>query len=262
MARSSRITIFKWGYEGWGNATKQLVRSVDAIERERGYEPPLFIDIRYSRSVRAIGFRDHAFEALLGHARYRWMRSLGNKSIKTRRKKMQIQCPDAAQQLLDSAIDAAAQNRRVIFFCSCPSPDGAEYCHRTKVSKLVARAAKRRGVRVEIEEWLGSVPARGPVASVRVGDGELPKVRNGAKNVGLTARQTSTILEALPWGAMVELVAGRDRQLVSVGPAQYRARQWQLPIFLFPVDEHDRPRDLTPWVQRQRSSFKMQPLRS
>jgi hypothetical protein len=262
MARSSRITIFKWGYEGWGNATKQLVRSVDAIERERGHEPPLFIDIRYSRSVRAKGFRDHAFEEQMGHARYRWMRSLGNKSIKTRRKKMQIQCPDAAQQLLDSAIDAAEQNRRVIFFCSCPSPHGAGYCHRTKVAKLVARAAKRRGVRIEIEEWPGSMPAKSPVASIRVGDAELRKVRNGAKSIGLTARQASMALEALPWGAMVELVSGRDRQLVSVGPAQYRARQWQLPIFLFPVGEDDAPRDLTPWVQRLRSGFKLQPLRS
>ncbi|HMJ14857.1 MAG TPA: hypothetical protein VK524_25770 [Polyangiaceae bacterium] len=103
MARSTRITI-KWGYEGWSNATKRLVRSVDAIERWRGYEPPLFIDIRYSRSVRAIGFRDHAFEELMGHTRYRWMRSLGNASIGTRRKRMRIQCPDAAQQLLGKAV--------------------------------------------------------------------------------------------------------------------------------------------------------------
>ena len=67
MGRSAHITIFKWGYDGWGNATKTLVRSVDAIERARGYESPIFVDIRYSRSVRAIGFRDHAFEKLLGH---------------------------------------------------------------------------------------------------------------------------------------------------------------------------------------------------
>jgi hypothetical protein len=51
------------------------VRTTDASERALGYEPPIFVVIRFSRSVRAIGFRDRAFEQQLGHARYRGMRS-------------------------------------------------------------------------------------------------------------------------------------------------------------------------------------------
>lgn len=56
------LTAFSWGYWGWGNHTRDFVRTVDAIECARGMRPPLFIDIRFSRSVRALGFRGSAFE--------------------------------------------------------------------------------------------------------------------------------------------------------------------------------------------------------
>lgn len=42
------LTIFTWGYWGWGNATENLVEVVDAVERARGYRPPIFVDIRIS----------------------------------------------------------------------------------------------------------------------------------------------------------------------------------------------------------------------
>ena len=77
-------TIFSWGYYGWGNHTSRLVEAVDAVETGRGFEPPLFVDIRIRRSVRAVGFTGSAFETLLGKDRHRWMRSLGNKFIETR----------------------------------------------------------------------------------------------------------------------------------------------------------------------------------
>ena len=61
---SRRLTMFSWGYEGWGNATRQLVRSFDLAEAYRRHTPPIFVDIRMSRSVRAVGFRDHTFGCL------------------------------------------------------------------------------------------------------------------------------------------------------------------------------------------------------
>lgn len=262
MSRSTRINIFKWGYEGWGNATKTLVRCVDALERQDSYEPPMFVDIHYSRSVRAIGFRDQAFEKLLGHKRYRWMRSLGNAAIRSRRGGMRIQCPDAAEQLLDLAIDAAAANKRIIFFCSCPSPHGAEWCHRTKVAKLLLRVARRRQVAVEIEEWPGGIPARTVGHRVHISEAELRKVRQGAVNVSITPQQATADLAGLPWGALVELVARGERQVVSVGPPQYRAKRWWLPVFLVPVEEGDSAARLTPFVHRLRSSSKLDALRS
>ena len=56
-------TLFTWGYYGWGNATSQLVEMVDAVERARGFAPPMFVDIRIRRAVRAKGFQGDAFYA-------------------------------------------------------------------------------------------------------------------------------------------------------------------------------------------------------
>jgi len=49
----------------------------------RGFQPPIFVDIRIRRSVRAAGFTGSAFERLVGQDRHRWMKSLGNKFIIT-----------------------------------------------------------------------------------------------------------------------------------------------------------------------------------
>ncbi len=39
------LTIFSWGYEGWGNWTDELVAAVDAVEESCGWGPPMFVDI-------------------------------------------------------------------------------------------------------------------------------------------------------------------------------------------------------------------------
>ena len=39
MNRNKMITIFSWGYWGWGSTTRQLVQAVDATEAARGYGP-------------------------------------------------------------------------------------------------------------------------------------------------------------------------------------------------------------------------------
>src|SRR5271157_2891979 len=134
------ITLFTWGYYGWGNHTPQLIEAVDAVERSRGFEPPLFVDIRIRRTVRAKGFQGNAFEKLLGKERHRWLKSLGNKFIQTRTgPDIQIANADAANVLLDLATASAGHKQRVLFFCSCqwPKCDGELACHRTKVAELV-----------------------------------------------------------------------------------------------------------------------------
>src|SRR5271165_2078519 len=99
-------TLFMWGYYGWGNHTPDLVKAVDAVETGRGFQPPIFVDIRIRRSVRAAGFTGPAFERLLGQERHRWMKSLGNKFIETRTGPMiQISDPTAADELLDFATE-------------------------------------------------------------------------------------------------------------------------------------------------------------
>src|SRR5258706_12253479 len=75
--------LFSFGYWGSGSATHALVAGIDAAETLRGYAPPLWVDIRISRSVRAVGFRSHAFARLLG-SRYVWLPDLGNLSVQKR----------------------------------------------------------------------------------------------------------------------------------------------------------------------------------
>jgi urease gamma subunit len=259
---SERITVFQWGYKGWGHATKRLVQSIDAVEEARGHASPMFVDIRFSRSVRAAGFRDRAFENLLGHARYRWMRSLGNAALKERQGKIRIHCEDAAEQLLDLAIDAAKVNSRIIFFCSCPSPDCAKDCHRAKVSKLLIRAARRRGVKLETQEWPGAAITQKVMASLRVTDAELHRVRRNAKTVALSRSQISTELKSLPHGALVELNAPSGRQMISVQPPVLHGGRWRLPLFVQPAEEDDTIDSLWPYIVRFRKDDNLEAHRT
>jgi hypothetical protein len=97
------LTLFSWGFWGWGTATKQLVEAVEAVEASRGYQPPLFVDVRVDRSKsRAPGFKGAAFEKEFGPSRYIWMDDLGNQAIPDGGP-MRIKNPAAAETLLDQA---------------------------------------------------------------------------------------------------------------------------------------------------------------
>ena len=102
---AARLNMFTFGYWGWGSATRELVRRVDAVERRRGFRSPIFVDIRIHRGVRAAGFRDDAFERFLGRARYRWMRGLGNLAVvgHSGGRRVKINSPAAATELLEFA---------------------------------------------------------------------------------------------------------------------------------------------------------------
>jgi hypothetical protein len=77
----TRPSAFSWGYWGWGSHTSDLIKAVDLVEQGRGRAPPIFADIRFSRSVRAAGFRDSVFAETVGADRYRWIKNLGNANI-------------------------------------------------------------------------------------------------------------------------------------------------------------------------------------
>jgi len=138
----NNTTIFTWGYYGWGSCTPQLVEAVDAVETSRGFQPPLFVDIRIRRNVRAKGFVGSAFEKLLGPSRHRWMKSLGNKFIQTRTgPDIQIAEPSAADDLLNLAVESARHKQRVLFFCGCQWPmcDGEIACPGISNSMTIGR---------------------------------------------------------------------------------------------------------------------------
>jgi len=122
--RSQGLILFSWGYAGWGNSVPQLLAATEAVEAGRGFRPPDFVDVRFSRSVRAPGFRDKAFERVLGPDRYHWMPSLGNAAIGTRGPvRLRIQDPTAASDLIDVAQRAHKQNRAChLLLLLCPVP--------------------------------------------------------------------------------------------------------------------------------------------
>ncbi len=224
------ITIFTWGYYGWGNHTPQLVKAVDAVELSRGFKPPIFVDIRFRRSVRAAGFTGPAFERLLGQDRHRWMKSLGNKFIETRTgPPIQIAEPTAADELLDLAVVSARHKQRLLFFCTCPWPrcDGKIACHRTKVAELVLKAARKRGIRVEVGEWPGGEPNE---IKLDVTAKDFAAVRKGRMTVPLGKRVDLAQVAGLPWGSVATLHADGEILHRSVGPAISQKEGWVLPV--------------------------------
>jgi hypothetical protein len=219
-------TLFSWGYFGWGNATDRLIRIVDAIERERGFDPPLFADTRIRRSVRARGFQGSAFAERLGPARHRWMRGLGNEAIRTGEGGIRISDPAQADELLGLAL--ADGSRRVIFFCSCqwPMRAGTVVCHRRVVGDLVLDAAGKRAEDVEVVEWPGGEPGE---AAHDVTPEVLASVRRGRAAVPLGPSLPVAELRAAGWGSVVRLCCGDEAKVVT-GPARFRAGTWELPV--------------------------------
>ena len=222
------IETFMWGYWGWGGSTRHLVEAFDAAEALRGYEPLVFVDVRASRAVRAVGFRGDAFENLLGRDRYRWMKRLGNQAVLDGRDGIEIVDPKAAGDLLDLIVESDRSCRRVIFFCACQEPGG---CHRYVVGELLVEEARRRKVALSVSEWPGGTPRHlvapfPPVAAARashvdsVSSVPMPKAISPAVGV------------SLPWGSYATVPGPAGDLAVVLGPAIHRQRKWALPLLL------------------------------
>ena len=225
------VTIFSWGYWGWGNATHQLKEVVDAVEKARGFKPPLFVDIRFKRQGRAPGFVGDRFADVLGGGdrRYIHMVDLGNANIGSRkRRRVKISNPSAATSLLKLALVRARENQRLIFFCACPWPrwDGKLDCHRDAVGSLLLQAARRTGKDVEIIEWPGGSPV---ARSFEVRPAVYEAIRKGGQNVPLGKSFDFSRLGTLPWGSIVTLDSTAGSLRIITGPATYSG-EWFLPL--------------------------------
>jgi hypothetical protein len=232
MSSRQALTIFTWGYWGWGASTPQFVEAAGAVENARGYTPPVFVDVRISRSVRAPGFNGSRFEQTVGPSHYRWMPSLGNVAV-LEGGHDRIQDPAAAADLLDLAADHHAQGRRLLFFCSCEYPRGenGRTCHRATVAGLVLQAAQRRGLDIEIIEWPGGEP--GEPVRISVPAGVLRSLDAGQKSIRLGEQFSLANVAGIPWYSVAE-VSGKDRKHPSrdvlTGPAKFdKKRGWWLP---------------------------------
>ncbi len=232
------ITLFSWGYWGWGNATKQLVEAVDTAENRSGFRPPIFVDIRLRRQGRAKGFVGDAFQNLLGQARYCWMQDLGNEKIATGGKGVKIRRPEAATDLLDLAIRSAEDRKRVIFYCACEFPrcEGELSCHRDTVTDLLLAEAKKGSRSISVVEWPGGEPID-VTAPLEVDRKLFSSVLGGRMNIPFDHNQLGA-LAGIPWGSILTLRCIEDgrAELVAVGPPMFATSKsggrWQLPVCL------------------------------
>ncbi|HOU89965.1 MAG TPA: hypothetical protein PLU22_02915 [Polyangiaceae bacterium] len=227
---TNHLTAFSWGYEGWGSAPEKFVEAADAVEASRGFGPPMFVEVRFKRSGRAPGFKEKAFEKLLGPERYRWMKGLGNAAIGGGTREIRIHDPSQAEVLLDLVERLAADKRRVLFFCGCAYPGTLEQpgCHRVHVGELLLRAAERRRVPLTVVEWPGGEPV---VREVQCDDAALAGVLRGKVHLDLPNGISLTEAAAFPLGTQLHLEGPTASCAVVVGPAVFRAGKWQIPLY-------------------------------
>lgn len=244
------LTAFSWGYDGWGSSIPQLIQSFTAAEAQRGFGPPVFVDIRARRAVRAIGFQKSAFEKSVGSDRYRWMNGLGNEAVRTGRGKKRLVQPAQVYELLGLILSEAAKKCRVIFFCSCHSPLLADICHRRLVTKSLVSAARRLRVKLSVEEWPGGTPSTKPVV-IRVPAETIDAVRGGATGVKVPESMAMKHA-ALPHGQVVAFTDGKRRQFVACNTPIYRAGRWSVPVYL-QVEPNDSARMLQRESRRHRA---------
>ena len=216
------LTLYSFGYWGWGNATEQLVAAVDAVDRRRGFRPPLFVDIRIRRNVRAVGFRDDAFKVRFGSRRYRWMPALGNRRVAQGRGGIKIDDPAVANELLTLALDCAKQRRHAIFFCSCEFPDG---CHRSTVAALLLKEARKRGTAIEVVEWPGGEPRAFVLQAL---DRDVP--RDTTSRLYLPKGCDLADYGGLALGTLVTANGVTRSRTVAVATAMYAKKGWYLPV--------------------------------
>lgn len=231
---SDIIETFSFGYEGWGSETELLVKGADAVEEARGFVPPVFIDTRIRREVRAKGFKGNAFGKFLGEGRYVWFPDLGNDSIITGEAEVRIHRPAAAGELVDIATELSTLGGRIIFFCHCPIP--AE-CHRSVVADLLLENAARRGIDLTVDEWPGGEPVS---ITTNVQADTLKQVLRGRRSIPIARVMDLPRIAGLPWGSAVNLKGPGGSCWVTSGPARVTGGKWYLPVFSEePFDSED-----------------------
>lgn len=219
------IEVFTFGYEGWGSETRLLVKGIDAVEEARGYGPPVFVDTRIRREVRAIGFRGNAFGNLLGEGRYLWEPRLGNDSILTGAAEVSIHDPAAVGEIIGLASELSREKGRVIFFCHCPLP---VECHRSVVAELLRDEASRKGIDLGIAEWPGGEPVS---ISTNVSNELLGQLRRGRRSIPIARVMDLARIAGLPWGSAVHAKGPGGSVWVTSGPARVSGGKWYLPVF-------------------------------
>ncbi|MBL9089986.1 MAG: hypothetical protein JNL96_02095 [Planctomycetaceae bacterium] len=158
------------------------------------------------------------------------MKQLGNKRIQTKKgPQIQIAEPKAVNDLLVVALEAAEQDRRVIFFCGCfwPRFGGKISCHRTTVGTLLLSAAKNRGVSAEVVEWPGG---KADHVEIEVDGKDFKAIAEGRMSIPF-GRQLK-LADAASLAVTSTATVRSDGEVLHrlVGPASWRRDEWQLPV--------------------------------
>ena len=171
----------------------------------------------------------------MGPARYRWIQDLGNLAIATGSGGVQIKNPAAVAELVDLALRAADEHRRVIFYCACefPSVDGALACHRRTIADLLLAHAEKIGRSISVVEWPGDAPTE---TRISVDKKMFSAIMRGRMSVPF-ANDRLPAFAALPWASMLTIECYDDGRtsIVAVGPAMFSASNsgtgfWYLPL--------------------------------
>ena len=224
------LTMFSFGYFGWGNHARYLVQAIDEAERQRGFNPPYFVDIRYQRSVRARDFRGNTFAKFVGEDRYLWVPTLGNKRISSKRgPRIQIAEPAAVSALLEIAAQKAKENKRVVFFCSCDfaKVGGKTNCHRCTVAKLLILYAKKTGRKLCIEEWVGGKPKH---VKIHVNNLYFYDLLKNKLSAPLTKKMDWKKLVAIPYGSIATFIYGKKEIHRIIAPLERKTKRWVIPF--------------------------------
>jgi hypothetical protein len=187
------------------------------------------------------------------------MQALGNRSVETGAEEMELNHAKAVRSLLDLALYAATERRRVIFFCACPYPKkkGKRACHRALVARLLLREAKRLNESVEIVEWPGGAPKKLTYALKQSEVGAVGSARKSLPVSWLMRR--SAVPKDLAYGSILVLTDSRSnsRPLI-VGPAFFES-EWKLPI-LAVGQPNQSAGELVSQGTRLRRAFGVEPL--
>ncbi|TGL58690.1 hypothetical protein EHQ58_10255 [Leptospira ognonensis] len=236
------LTIFSFGYWGWGTEVPTLVKTIDSIEKSRGYTPPVFVDIRMSHAVRAPGFNGNSFQKLLGEKRVINMPELGNRRIVSQRgKRIQIDQPEFAETLLQIAQDASKKNQRIIFFCSCaiPGPEHSPYCHRVTVSGLLLKSGKENKKPLTVVEWPGG---DGKIIQAKTDEDTFSKVSRAQKGIPLGKLKSPlnvTAWKALPYSSIIVLNSTKHDHSIHLKtePTQFVKKQWIVRVEISDIEK-------------------------
>jgi hypothetical protein len=122
---------------------------------------------------------------------------------------------------------------QVSFSFPWPRSEGEIACHRTTVAGLVLKAARKRGVQVEIVEWPGGEPKQ---IDLDVTPRDFTSIRKGRMPVPLGDRPDLAEVAGLPWCSVATLHSEGEKLKQVVGPAIRQPGQWVLLVFPTDVD--------------------------